>query len=76
MRRTASNNYIKQYITLVSSVGTGESWHVFSPPPPEIGKIVVETCCYLPKVYTFREEAELQEIASKTFDNFNFPERF
>ena len=32
---------------------------------PEIGKIVVENWCYLLWVYTFRVEAELQEIFSK-----------
>ena len=31
-------------------------------PPPEIGKIVVEIWCYLPEVYTFGAESEIQEI--------------
>ena len=34
-------------------------------PSPEIGKIIGEIWCYHPEVYTFREEAELQEIFSK-----------
>ena len=33
-------------------------WNV--PPPPEIGKIVVEIWCYLPEVYTLGEESEIQ----------------
>ena len=46
-----------------SSVGRGgERGNV---PPPEIGKIVVEIWCYLPEVYTFGAEAEIQEIFSK-----------
>ena len=35
------------------------------PPPPEIGKIVVEIWCYLPEVYTFGAESESKEIFSK-----------
>ena len=34
-------------------------------PPPETGKIVVEIWCYLPEVYTFGAESEIQEIFSK-----------
>ena len=34
-------------------------------PPPEIGKIVVEMWCYLPVVFTFGAEPEIQEIFSK-----------
>ena len=34
-------------------------------PPPEIGKIFVEIWCYLPEVYTFGAESEIQEIFSK-----------
>ena len=34
-------------------------------PPPEIGKIVAEIWCYLPEVYNFRAESEIQEIFSK-----------
>ena len=33
--------------------------------PPEIGKIVVEIWCYLPEVYTFGAESEIQEIFIK-----------
>ena len=33
-------------------------------PLPEIGKIVIENWCYLPGVYTFQNEAEIQEILS------------
>ena len=33
--------------------------------PPETGKIVVEIWCYLPEVYTFGAESEIQEIFSK-----------
>ena len=33
--------------------------------PPEIGKIVVEIWCYLPEVYIFGAESEIQEIFSK-----------
>ena len=43
-----------------SSVVSGERRNVH--PPPEIGKIVVEILCYLPEVYTFGEESEIQEI--------------
>ena len=35
------------------------------PPPLEIGNIVVEIWCYLPEVYTFGAESEIQEIFSK-----------
>ena len=34
------------------------------PPPPEIGKIVVEIW-YLPEVYTFGAESEIQERFSE-----------
>ena len=34
-------------------------------PPPEIGKFVVEIWSYLLEVYTFREEADVQEICSR-----------
>ena len=34
-------------------------------PPPRIGKIVVEIWCYLPEVYIFEVEAEIQEVFSK-----------
>ena len=34
-------------------------------PPPEIGKIVLEIWCYLPEVYTFVVESEIQEIFCK-----------
>ena len=34
-------------------------------PPPEIGRIVVEIWCYLPEVYTFGAESEIQEMISK-----------
>ena len=43
--------------------GEGERRNV--PPPPEIGKIVVEIWFYLPEVYTFGAESEIQEIFSK-----------
>ena len=33
--------------------------------PSETGKIVVEIWCYLPEVYTFGAESEIQEIFSK-----------
>ena len=45
-------------------------------PPPEIGKIVVEIWCYLPEVYTFGAESEIQEIFSKNCEKVNFPYRF
>ena len=32
---------------------------------PEIGKILVEIWCYLPEVYTFGAESEIQEIIVK-----------
>ena len=35
------------------------------PPPLEIGNIVVEIWCYLPEIYTFGAESEIQEIFSK-----------
>ena len=34
-------------------------------PPLEIVKIVLEIWGYLPEVYTFEEESEIQEIFSK-----------
>ncbi|KAF0155326.1 MAG: hypothetical protein FD188_3151 [Ignavibacteria bacterium] len=34
-------------------------------PPPEIGKIVVEIWCYLPEVYIFGAQSEIQEKCSK-----------
>ena len=34
--------------------------HLERSPPPEIGKIVVEIWCYLPEVYTFGAESEIQ----------------
>ena len=43
--------------------GRGERRNV--PSHPEIGKIVVEIWCYLPEVYTFGAESEIQEIFSK-----------
>ena len=47
-----------------TSVGwRGEGRNV--PPPPEIGKIVVEILCYPPEVCTFWTESEIQEIFSK-----------
>ena len=36
--------------------------HAGTFPPPEIGKIVVEIWGYLPEVYTFGAESEIQEI--------------
>ena len=41
--------------------------------PPEIGKIVVEIWCYLPEVYTFGAESEIQEIFSKNCEKSQFP---
>ena len=40
--------------------------------PPEIGKIVVEIWCYLPEVYTFGAESEIQEIFSKNCEKGQF----
>ena len=54
----------------VASGGAGERRNV---PPTEIGKIVVEIWCYLPEVYTFGEESEIQEIFSKNCEKVNFP---
>ena len=43
-------------------------------PPPEIGKIVLEIWCYLPEIYTFGAEPEIQEIYSKKIvKKVNFP---
>ena len=44
--------------------GVGREGDAGTFPHPEIGKIVVEIWCYLPEVYTFGEEAEIQEIYS------------
>ena len=41
-------------------------------PSPEIGKIVVEIWCYLPEVYTFGFESEIQEIFSKNCEKSQF----
>ena len=48
-----------QKLSVASGGGTSER------PPPEIGKIVVEIWSYLPEVYTFGEESEIQEIFSQ-----------
>ena len=40
------------------------------------GEIVVEIVSYLQGVYTFREEAEHQEIGSKNGEKVNFPRDF
>ena len=42
-------------------------------PSPEIGKIVVEILSYLPEVYHFGAESEIQEIYSKIGEKVNFP---
>ena len=47
-----------------SSVGRGGAPER-PPPPPEIGKIVVEIWSYLEEVYTFGEESKIQEICGK-----------
>ena len=39
---------------------------------PEIGRIVVEIWCYRPEVYTFGEEAEIQEKVSKNCEESQF----
>ena len=41
-------------------------------PRPEIGKIVVEIWYYLPEVYTFGVESEIQEIFSKNCEKCQF----
>ena len=43
-----------------------------TPPPTEIGKIVVEIWCYLPEVYTFGQESEIREICSKNCEKSQF----
>ena len=43
---------------LISSVGVGRKGN--AAPPPKSGKTVVENGSYLPGVYTFGEEAEIQ----------------
>ena len=43
-----------------------------TPPPPETGKIVVEIWCYLPEVYTFGAESEIQEIFSRNCEKSQF----
>ena len=53
--------------SLCSGVRRGED-----SPPPEIGKIVVEIRCYLPEVYTFGTESEIQEIFSKNCEKGQF----
>ena len=58
-------------ISQVSSVGRGGG--NAGTPPPETGKIVVEIWCYLPEVYTFGAESEIQEIFSKICEKVNFP---
>ena len=40
-------------------------------PPRE--KIVVENWCYLPWIYTFEEEAEIQKDLVKIMKKVNFP---
>ena len=41
-------------------------------PSPEIVKLAVKNRCYLPVVYTFREEEETQEIFGKICEKVNF----
>ena len=41
-------------------------------PPPDMGKIVVEIWWYLPEVYTFGAESEIQEIFSKNCEKSQF----
>ena len=53
-----------QGIIIISSVRKGERRHV---PAPQIGKTVVGIWSYLPEVYPFRSESEIQEIYSKKF---------
>ena len=54
----------KNTVQTTSSVASGGGGSAGTP-PPEIGKIVVEIWCYLPEVYTFGAESEIQEIFSK-----------
>ena len=49
---------------LISSVGRGNAG---------IGEIVVEIWFYLPEVYTFGEESEIQDVFSKNFEKVKFP---
>ena len=62
MLRLLKPNLTMHYVT--SGVGRGGG-NAGTFPPPEIGKIVVEIWCYLPEVYTFGAESEIQEIFSK-----------
>ena len=41
-------------------------------PSAEIGKIVVEIWSYLPEVYTFGAESEIQEIFNKNYEKSQF----
>ena len=59
-------------LLIYSSVGRGGTPER-SPPPPEMGKNVVEILCYLPEVHTFGEESEILEIFSKNVKKVNFP---
>ena len=54
-----------------SSVGGGRTPEGSS--RPEIGKIGVEIWSYLPHVYSFGYESEIQEIFSKNVKKVNFP---
>ena len=54
---------INGHISVASGGGGAGNAGTF--PPPETGKIVVEIWCYLPEVYTFGAESEIQEIFSK-----------
>ena len=55
------NGFSYNYDKIISSVGR-EGGTSEPPPPPEIGQIVVKIWCYLPEVYTFEAESEIEEI--------------
>ena len=57
--------YEKKMIEETLAVASGGGGNAGTLPPPETGKIVVEIWCYLPEVYTFGAESEIQEIFSK-----------
>ena len=62
---------LKDFLPLYGSI-VGRVGERRNAPPPEIAKIVGEIWCYLPEVYTFGEESEIQEFLVKNSEKLAF----